>query len=114
MRDFKDKVAVVTGAASGIGAGLAERFALEGAQVVLVDRDSPEKVVDRITASGGRAVGAQADVSSREAMDGLAKRVFDEFGRVDVLCNNAGVVLFSSLQDTSDADWDWILKVNIK
>src|SRR5438477_6793177 len=91
MHDFKDKVVVVTGAASGIGAGLALRFAQEGARVVAVDRDSSEKVVERIVASGGTAVGERADVSSREAMEGLAARVFDRFGRVDVLCNNAGI-----------------------
>ena len=114
MHGFRDKVVVVTGAASGIGTALADRFADEGAHVALVDRASTDEVVARLTGGGCHVTGFRVDVSSRVAMEALAARVYDEFGRVDVLCNNAGVVLFSSLMDTTDADWDWILTVNIK
>ena len=114
MQDFKGRVAIVTGAASGIGAALAERLSEEGANVVAVDRDSPDATVAKVTANGVQGMGAQVDVSSRASMEALAARVYERFGRADLLCNNAGVVLFSALLDTTDQDWDWMLSVNVK
>jgi NAD(P)-dependent dehydrogenase (short-subunit alcohol dehydrogenase family) len=113
MREYRDRVAVVTGAASGIGAALAERLAAEGAKVVVVDRDDAQPTVDRITAAGGTAIAARCDVASQEAMNALARDVYDRFGRCDLLCNNAGVVLFSSLMETKESDWQWLISVNI-
>jgi NAD(P)-dependent dehydrogenase (short-subunit alcohol dehydrogenase family) len=114
MQNFEDKVAVVTGAASGIGAGLARAFAREGAHVVLADARDPEPVAPELRSAGGRALAASVDVTSRQAMESLAERVHAEFGRVDVLCNNAGVVVFGSLLEVSEQDWDWIMAVNVR
>ena len=114
MKDFKERVAVVTGAASGIGAALAERLSYEGAHVVAVDRDNTDATTARVVANGVKGVSAQVDVSSREAVEALAASVYERFGRVDLLCNNAGVVLFSTLMNTTDDNWDWMLRVNVK
>lgn len=116
MQDFKDRVAVVTGAASGIGRALAQRFAREGMHVVLADveRVALDEAAHEIAALGVRALAVTADVSRAEQVDALARRAQGEFGKVHVLCNNAGV---SSPMGTSweltERDWAWVLGVNL-
>ena len=93
MRDFEGKVAVVTGAASGIGLGLATRFAREGMKVVLADVEEPalEAAVTRLRQEEHDVLGVVTDVAKIEAVEALARKTLDVYGKVHVLCNNAGV-----------------------
>src|SRR3954469_15008950 len=93
MRDFEGKVAVVTGAASGMGRAFAERFAQEGMKVVLADveRDALDAAVLELQRGEHQVIGVLTDVSSAEAVDELARAAIDAYGKVHLLCNNAGV-----------------------
>ena len=102
------KVVVVTGAAGGIGEGIAERFADAGARVVLADRDPA--VTD--TAAGLDALGVVADVTAPDDVAALFARARDTHERVDVLVNNAGIITISRLEELTLADWERVLRVN--
>jgi NAD(P)-dependent dehydrogenase (short-subunit alcohol dehydrogenase family) len=109
------RVAVVTGAASGIGRALAEAFAAAGSAVVVADLDGTEAevVAAGIRAAGGEAAAVTVDVSDPAAVEGLAATTLERFGRVDVLCNNAGVSTFNLMRDQTLDDWRWVLSVNL-
>ncbi|MCU1428173.1 MAG: hypothetical protein JWL83_2173 [Actinomycetia bacterium] len=109
------RVAVVTGAASGIGRALAEAFAAAGSAVVVADLDGieAEVVAASIRAAGGEAEAMQVDVADAAAVDRLAATTLERFGRVDVLCNNAGVSTFNLLRDQTLDDWRWVFDVNL-
>jgi NAD(P)-dependent dehydrogenase (short-subunit alcohol dehydrogenase family) len=109
------KVAVVTGAASGIGRALAEAFAAAGSAVVVADLDAAaaETVAEGIRAAGGEAEAMAVDVSDAAAVDRLAAATVERFGRVDVLCNNAGVSTFNLMRDQTLDDWRWVFGVNL-
>ncbi|MBM4431475.1 MAG: SDR family NAD(P)-dependent oxidoreductase, partial [Chloroflexi bacterium] len=115
MHEFRDKVAVVTGAASGIGRGLAERCVQEGMRVVLADVEEPAlRQVERdLRAAGGQVLAVHADVSKVKGVAELARQTLDAFGGVHLLCNNAGVVAGSSAWESTLADWEWVLGVNL-
>ena len=108
-------VAVVTGAASGIGAALAAAFAAAGGRVVLADVEisALERAGDRLRAGGAEVLAVPTDVADADAVERLAQATIDHFGRVDVLCNNAGVSTFNRLIDQTLADWRWVLGVNL-
>lgn len=112
------KVAIVTGAASGIGADSARLFASEGATVLCVDRDhhGANAVANEITAAGGRAKALTVDVSSEEEVRGMVETTVEEFGRLDVLFNNAGVMLPTDgdAEETDEAVWDQTFAINVK
>ena len=92
MRDFRDKVAVVTGGSGGIGLGLAQRFLEAGMRVVLADIDADGlREAERRLAAPGAVLGVRTDVTRREQVEALARRALGEFGAVHVLCNNAGL-----------------------
>jgi 3-oxoacyl-[acyl-carrier protein] reductase len=112
---FEGRVAIVTGAARGIGAAIAARLALEGATVVLVDRDPGAEM----TAQGLRDLGRSADfvvadVTDAAAVDRFVADVADDYGRLDVLVNNAGLTRDDLLFKLSEEDWDTVLEVNLK
>ena len=109
------KVAVVTGAAGGIGLGMVRAFAGAGMRVVIADIDDARlaPVVDELQAAGHEAVAVPTDVSRLDSVRALADATMDAFGRVDVLCNNAGVGLFSSIADTSIEDWEWTIAIDL-
>jgi 3-oxoacyl-[acyl-carrier protein] reductase len=117
MGKLQDKVAVVTGAASGIGYGIAVAFAREGADVAVVDAAPPEQaavVLDSIRACGRQALFARCDVSDEAAVRAMTGQVLAAFGRVDILVNNAGIFTQSLLADLAVADWDRVLNVNLR
>ena len=115
MQDFQGKVAVVTGAASGIGRGMAETFAAAGMKVVLADvEDEALARAERVmTDAGADVVAVKADVRKADDVDALAERAYDEFGAVHVLCNNAGVGAGGLAWDQTVDDWTWVLGVNL-
>lgn len=108
-------VAVVTGAASGIGAALAAAFGAAGGRVVVADIEveSLERVAASLRTQGVEVLAVPTDVASAESVDHLAQHTLERFGRVDVLCNNAGVSTFNALADQTLADWHWVLGVNL-
>ena len=112
---LKDKVAIVTGGAQGIGRAYALRFAEEGAAVAIVDlrEDGAKKVEAEIAEKGGRAVAIKADVSSEESTNDMAKQVHDRFGRIDILMNNAAIYYDMDLTDSSIEYLRKMLDVNL-
>ncbi|PYN40291.1 MAG: short-chain dehydrogenase [Candidatus Rokuibacteriota bacterium] len=115
MTELGGGVAVVTGGASGIGRAMAERFARERAKVVVADIDQRAlaAVVDSIKARGGEALGVPTDVTDLSSVQALAAAAFEAFGKVSVLCNNAGVALWGGLESATHRDWQWVLGVNL-
>jgi NAD(P)-dependent dehydrogenase (short-subunit alcohol dehydrogenase family) len=115
MQDFKGKTAVVTGAASGIGRGLAERFAAEGMSVVLADVEEPAlRAAEAELCDGGASVLAvPTDVSNAEDVLALAAKTVARFGGVHILCNNAGVGGGQLSWEEPLEDWQWVLGVNL-
>ena len=112
----RDRVAVVTGAASGIGLGLSERFVAEGMRVVMADVEAPalKEAADRLTARGANVEPVVVDVSKAEEVDRLRDRAVDAFGAVHLLCNNAGVGgATGPLWLISAREWEWVLGVNL-
>jgi NAD(P)-dependent dehydrogenase (short-subunit alcohol dehydrogenase family) len=109
------RVAVVTGAASGIGRAMAVTFAGEGSAVVVADLDGTgaQEVATGIRASGGEAEAVAVDVAEAASVDALAASALERYGRVDVLCNNAGVSTFNLIEDQTLDDWRWVLSVNL-
>ena len=116
MSRFIGKFAVVTGAARGIGAAIARRLAAEGAEVACVDltADRCGSIVDEITVTGGKAVAFGCDVSDGAQVEALVPGVVAEFGRIDVLVNNAGLTRDNLLFRMSEDDWDKVVDVNLK
>jgi NAD(P)-dependent dehydrogenase (short-subunit alcohol dehydrogenase family) len=115
MDTFSGKTAVITGAASGIGFALAERFASEGMRVVLADIEEValDSAVGRIVAMGADAIGVVTDVSKADDVAALAERAQSEFGGIHVACNNAGVFAGGLLWEESLADYQWLMDVNV-
>jgi NAD(P)-dependent dehydrogenase (short-subunit alcohol dehydrogenase family) len=117
MQEFKGKVAVVTGAASGMGRGLAERFAREGMKVVLADVEKPalNTAVEELQRQGFDVIGQLTDVSQLAQVEALRDRTLKQYGKVHILCNNAGVVSHgaTAIWDSTMHDWEWVLGVNL-
>jgi len=110
---FADKVVVVTGAASGIGLAAARAFGAEGAKVVLADTKDTQEEASAFVDRGWPALAVGCDVSSEEAVHELFLRAIDAFARVDVLVNAAGIGLAGTVVDTSLADWQRLVAVNL-
>ena len=115
MKQFRDRVAVVTGAASGIGLALAERFAAEGMKVVMADieLDALAKAADAVRQKAPAVLATRVDVSRPEDVERLARETYDAFGAAHVLCNNAGVAVIGAVHEHTLADWQWVINVNL-
>jgi NAD(P)-dependent dehydrogenase (short-subunit alcohol dehydrogenase family) len=115
MKEFRDKVAVITGGASGIGLGLAERFAREGMKIVLADveENALAQAERDLKAAGAEVTAVVTDVSKSGDVEALAKRTLETYGAVHLLCNNAGVSVRSTIWESTLSDWQWVLGVNL-
>ena len=112
---LQDKVAIVTGAGSGIGQAIALRFAAEGADLVVPDLRLPaaEETAARVRALGRRALALQVDVAQSRDVKRMVDATIEQFGRVDILVNNAGIRLVAPLTEVSDEDWNRVIATNL-
>ena len=115
MKDLKGKVAVVTGAASGIGLALTEQFVAEGMQVVMADveEEALAASASRLESAGADVLGVLCDVSDPAAVQDLAAQTLSVYGGVHVVCNNAGVGPAGEMLETTPEEWQWIVGVNV-
>lgn len=115
MKEFRGKVAVVTGAAEGIGKAIAGKAAAEGMKLVLADIDGAglESVLRGFQAEGVEAVGLALDVSKEDRIEALAQLAFERFGNVHLLVNNAGVAALKPVWEVSQTEWEWVMGVNL-
>jgi NAD(P)-dependent dehydrogenase (short-subunit alcohol dehydrogenase family) len=115
MKDLSGKIAVVTGASSGLGRATALALAREGMRVAIADLDVAglDSVAQELRALGAKPLSQRTDVTRGDEMGVLAERVFDELGGTDLLCNCAGVALTAPVWETTVGDWQWTLGVNL-
>ena len=115
MKEFKDRVAVVTGGASGLGRAMALRFAREGMKIVLADvqADALKKTETEFERAGIPTLALRTDVSKAKDVEALADKAFKTFGGVHILCNNAGVAPGGTVWEHTEKDWEWTLGVNV-
>ena len=115
MQELRDKVAVITGGASGIGFATAEALAREGAKLVLADVEEKalEAAAARLRAAGADAIGVVTDVASRAAVEALADATWKHYGRGDVVFNNAGVAVAGAVASMTHEDWRWVIDVDL-
>jgi NAD(P)-dependent dehydrogenase (short-subunit alcohol dehydrogenase family) len=114
MDPFRDRVAVITGGAGGIGMAMARAFAERGAKLVLADLDEQalKRSVSEMEAAGAQAFGVPTDVASLESVQALAAAARAKFGGAHIICNNAGVATFGEIQHASHRDWVYTMNVN--
>src|SRR6186713_912384 len=112
--NLEGKVALVTGSSTGIGAAIAKGLARAGADVICHGRgEEAQATSEEIRKLGPRAVSVSADLSDRAAQDAFATKAVSAFGRIDLLINNAGSIRRSPAVDYTDADWDFLMEVNV-
>ena len=113
---LKDRVAIVTGGAKGIGWGIVKVLIQEGAKVVVVDWDEEtgKATAEKMRKAGGEALFVNCDVSNEEQVASMVQTTLEKYGKIDILVNNAGVGVYKTLLDTSSEDWDHCLGVNLK
>jgi 3-oxoacyl-[acyl-carrier protein] reductase len=112
---LQDRVALVTGGGRGIGKGIAMRIAEAGADIIIgdIDRDSAEQTAQELSADCERAVAVQVDVTKKKSIDAAVKQVLEEFKKIDILINNAGIMFRTRIMDISPEEWEKTLLVNL-
>jgi NAD(P)-dependent dehydrogenase (short-subunit alcohol dehydrogenase family) len=115
MKQFRDRVAVITGGASGIGFATAQRLAAEGMKIVIADIESAalESAAKQLESAGAAVLAVRTDVSRAEDVERLAQKTLERFGGVHVVFNNAGVAVTGEAWENSLADWEWVIGVNL-
>ena len=115
MKEFTDKVAVITGAASGIGRAIADKCAAEGMKVVLADINKKGLAIAEaeLKESGATVLSVPTDVSKAKDIEALSQKTLEAFGEVNLLVNNAGVYTTGTLWENTISDWEWVLGVNL-
>jgi len=115
MDPFKDRVAVITGGAGGIGMAMARAFSTRGARIILADLDNEAlgRATGELREAGVQVLGVRADVTKPESVERLADASFDHFGAVHIVCNNAGVAPFGLMYEASHKDWEFAMNVNV-
>ncbi len=114
---LNDKIAIVTGGSSGIGAAICHAYAKEGATVIIINKNNPKNAIEtanKIKQNGGSAQAKQCDISNQADVNELINQVIDEYGRIDILVNNAGTLVFKNFEDHTIDDWDYVINVNLK
>lgn len=113
---LNNQIAVITGAGRGIGKGIAEMFTLEGATVVVATLEEHEglQTVNEIIEKGGSALFVQTDVSSDESVRAMIEKVYNTFGKIDTLVNNAGITVFKPLVEATVDDWNQVIDINLR
>jgi NAD(P)-dependent dehydrogenase (short-subunit alcohol dehydrogenase family) len=116
MKDFQGRTAFVTGGASGIGLALCRTFGARGMHVALADIEAAAcaDAVETLRRDGVKAIGISCDVSDRDSLAEAAAQTFAAFGKVHILCNNAGVSRAGPIESIASSDWDWVIGVNLK
>jgi len=116
MKEFRGRTAFVTGGASGIGLSMARAFGRAGMNVVLadIDRDTASEAAERLSHEQIKAIPVRCDVVERASIEAAAQEAIDAFGKVHVVCNNAGVAVGGPIGTVKERDWDWIIDVNLK
>lgn len=116
LHRLDDKIAIVTGAAQGIGAGIARRMAEAGAAVVVADiqDEQGQKTVDEIVAAGGTATFIHADVADETSVEALIAGAVDTYGKLDIVANNAALIVIGKAEDLAADDWDRMMAVNVR
>lgn len=112
---LKDKVAIVTGGGQGIGFAIGSRYAREGCSVIFADINSKnvQRAVEEVKKEGGEAMAVSADVTKPQDVDGMIEASFRKYGRIDILVNNAGNRPITSFLETSDEEWDYMIRLNL-
>ena len=113
---LKDRIAIITGGASGIGKATAHRFGEEGAALVIADINvkAIDQTVEELKSNGYRAIGVTCDVTSREQNQEMVRSAVAQLGRIDILVNNAGITRYRPFAETTNEDWDAVLGVDLK
>ena len=114
MRSLDGQLAIITGGARGIGEGICEVFCEEGATVALWDVLDGSKVVDRISKDGGKIFYQKVDVTSIESVKNAVEYIIDNYGKIEILINNAGIIRDRSFMNMSEKEWDEVVNVNLK
>src|ERR1700760_2084912 len=116
MMDFAGKAAFITGGAGGIGFAMARAFGQRGMKVAIADVEAETcaRAVETLRNEGITAIGSTCDVSDRASLSEAAEKTFAEFGKVHILCNNAGVSRAGAIETIAPSDWDWVIGVNLK
>lgn len=112
--DLTGKVAMVTGGSTGLGAGMALGLAAAGADLLLVDRATPDETAEAVRSSGRTALALTADLSALPAIQEVVRRGVETFGRIDILVNNAGIIRRTPAIDFSESDWDDVMAINAR
>ena len=116
MKTFEGKTVIVTGGSQGIGLAISASFAAQGAKVVILNRNAAKgkAAADKINADGGHAESIEFDISEISKIDALVKDIYKRYGAIDVLVNNAAMLVQKNVEELSEQDWDITFDVNLK